>query len=50
MPTINKVVPAGIASITLLVRNRHYAEVYAREEADEDGDGIPDVYQRDDSR
>ena len=44
------VLAAAIASIALLARNRHYAEVYSREEADMDGDGIPDVYQGDDSR
>ncbi len=38
------VLAALLASIALLARNRHYAEVFAREEADADGDGIPDVY------
>jgi NhaA family Na+:H+ antiporter len=38
------VIAAILASIALLARNRHYAEVFAREEADSDGDGIPDVY------
>ena len=32
------VLAAAIASIALLARNRHYAEVYAREEADADGE------------
>jgi NhaA family Na+:H+ antiporter len=38
------VVAAALAGVALLARNRHYAEVFAREEADSDGDGIPDVY------
>ncbi len=39
------VIAALLASIALLARNRHYAVVYAREEADLDADGIPDVYE-----
>ena len=38
------VIAAVLAAIALLARNRHYADVYAREEADSDADGIPDVY------
>ena len=38
------VIAAALASIAIVSRNKHYAEVYAREEADGDGDGIPDVY------
>lgn len=38
------VIAAALASLTLVTRNRHYAEVYGREEADDDNDGIPDVY------
>jgi len=41
---------AGLAAIALKVRDRHYSRVYEREEADNDGDGIPDVYQAPDSR
>jgi len=44
------VIAAILAAIVLWTRNRHYAEVHAREEADEDGDGIPDVYQAPESR
>lgn len=40
------VLSALIASVLLLARNRHYRREAAIEEADEDGDGIPDVYQR----
>jgi NhaA family Na+:H+ antiporter len=39
------VVAALIASVLLLARNRHYRSAAAIEEADVDGDGIPDVYQ-----
>lgn len=39
------VVAAGLASLALISRNRHYARVAAVEERDEDRDGIPDVYQ-----
>ena len=40
------VISALIASVLLLARNRHYRREAAIEEADVDGDGIPDVYQR----
>ncbi len=40
------VLAALIASAALLQRGRHYAELYAEEEADVDGDGVPDAYQR----
>ena len=40
------VISALIASILLLTRNRHYRQEAAIEEADVDGDGIPDVYQQ----
>lgn len=44
------VIAAALAAIALRMRNRHYAEVFAREEADRDGDGIPDVYEAPESR
>ena len=43
---VASVVAACLASVLLLARNRAYAALAAVEEADEDGDGIPDVYQR----
>ena len=36
------VLAAAIASVALVARGRHYAEVFAREAAD---DGIPDVHE-----
>ena len=39
------VIAALVASVLLLARNRHYRSAAAIEEADVDGDGIPDVYQ-----
>jgi NhaA family Na+:H+ antiporter len=39
------VISALLAAIMLLTRNRHYRREAAVEEADVDGDGIPDVYQ-----
>ena len=44
------VIAALLASIAIVSRNRHYAEVYAREEADSDSDGIPDVYEAPEAR
>lgn len=44
------VIAALLASVAIRSRNRHYSEVHAREIADEDGDGIPDVYQTPDAR
>jgi len=46
------VLAAGLATLVILSRNRYYAVLAAREERDEDHDGVPDVYQqegRDDS-
>ena len=44
------VIAALLAATAIRSRNRHYAEVWARENADEDEDGIPDVYQSPGSR
>ena len=44
------VLAAVLATGALRARNRHYAAVYAEEQADSDEDGIPDVYQRGDDR
>jgi Na+:H+ antiporter, NhaA family len=44
------VIAALLAGIAIRARNRHYSEVYAREIADEDSDGIPDVYESPDAR
>ncbi|MGW6913392.1 Na+/H+ antiporter NhaA [Kitasatospora sp. NPDC054939] len=39
---------ALIASVLLKLRNKHYRLLCEEEDRDEDGDGIPDVYQQDD--
>ena len=44
------VIAALLAGVAIRARNRHYAAVWARESADEDEDGIPDVYQSPDAR
>ncbi|AXI81460.1 Na+/H+ antiporter NhaA [Peterkaempfera bronchialis] len=38
---------ALLACVLLRLRNRHYRQLWEEEERDEDGDGIPDVYQND---
>jgi NhaA family Na+:H+ antiporter len=43
------VVSAILAGIVLIGRNRHYRLLATIEEADEDQDGVPDVYQRDEA-
>ncbi|GID91413.1 Na(+)/H(+) antiporter NhaA [Amorphoplanes digitatis] len=40
-------IAALLATVVLRVRNRHYRQLCAAEELDVDGDGVPDVYQRD---
>lgn len=39
------VAAAAIASVLLIARNRRYRRIALDEAADEDGDGVPDVYQ-----
>lgn len=39
---------ALLATSLLKLRNRHYQQLVSEENADVDGDGIPDVYQQDD--
>lgn len=39
------VLAAVIATLFIRGRNKHYAAVLEKEDADEDGDGIPDMYQ-----
>ena len=43
------VLAAVLATIALRMRARSYAAIYDAEEADEDGDGVPDVYQAGDA-
>ncbi|WP_281690685.1 Na+/H+ antiporter NhaA [Pseudonocardia thermophila] len=40
-------VAALIATVVLRIRNAHYRRLCAEEERDDDHDGVPDVYQRD---
>jgi NhaA family Na+:H+ antiporter len=40
---------ALLATVVLRIRNRHYRRLCAEEQVDADEDGIPDVYQEDDS-
>ena len=37
---------AGAGAVLLRLRHRHYEQLYAEENLDEDHDGIPDVYQQ----
>ncbi|MEZ0491661.1 Na+/H+ antiporter NhaA [Kineococcus sp. TBRC 1896] len=37
---------AALATVVLRLRNRTYRKLYEQEQLDDDGDGIPDVYQR----
>jgi NhaA family Na+:H+ antiporter len=39
---------AVVATVLLKLRNRHYRALCEEEDRDEDGDGVPDVYQQDD--
>ncbi len=40
------VIAAGLASLVLVPRNRHYRELALLEQIDDDADGVPDVFQR----
>ncbi|MET4061846.1 NhaA family Na+:H+ antiporter [Arthrobacter sp. UYP6] len=40
------IMAAILASLVLTPRNRHYRAIEAEENTDDDGDGIPDVYQQ----
>ena len=40
------VLAAALAAAVLTPRNRHYRAIEAEENTDDDGDGVPDVYQR----
>ncbi|MFI5937920.1 Na+/H+ antiporter NhaA [Actinoplanes sp. NPDC051494] len=40
-------VAAVLATVVLRIRNRHYQRLHAAENRDDDGDGVPDVYQDD---
>jgi NhaA family Na+:H+ antiporter len=44
---LGSLVAAFLASVVLRIRNVHYRRMCAEEEVDDDHDGIPDVYQRD---
>jgi len=43
-------VSALLATLVLRYRNRAYRRLQEIEERDDDGDGVPDVYQQDDQR
>ncbi|GAB1644818.1 Na+/H+ antiporter NhaA [Krasilnikovia sp. MM14-A1259] len=43
---VGSLLAAGLATIVLRARNRHYRRLCAEEEIDTDADGVPDVYQR----
>ncbi|WP_221522195.1 Na+/H+ antiporter NhaA [Kitasatospora kifunensis] len=45
---IGSLLCAVVATFLLKLRNRHYRQLCEEEDLDSDGDGIPDVYQRDD--
>jgi NhaA family Na+:H+ antiporter len=47
---VGSVMAAIAASIVLRIRNNTYARLWAEENRDDDGDGIPDVYQGDADR
>ena len=44
---VGSLLAAAVSTVLLRARNRHYRALVAEEERDDDADGIPDVYQRD---
>ena len=44
---VGSVISAALAAVLLRSRNRSYREMYLRETADLDNDGVPDVYKED---
>ncbi|WP_214404498.1 Na+/H+ antiporter NhaA [Pseudonocardia lacus] len=46
---LGSLVSALLATVVLRIRNRHYRRICAEESVDADEDGVPDVYQRDDT-
>ncbi len=45
---VGSLIAAALAAVVLRLRNRVYRRIAEAEEQDLDGDGVPDVYQRDD--
>ncbi|GAB1689148.1 Na+/H+ antiporter NhaA [Krasilnikovia sp. M28-CT-15] len=43
---VGSLLAAGLATVVLRARNRHYRRLCAEEDLDTDADGVPDVYQR----
>ncbi|WP_249998353.1 Na+/H+ antiporter NhaA [Actinoplanes sp. M2I2] len=44
---LGSLIAAVLAAVILRIRDRHYRRILAEESADDDADGIPDVYQAD---
>ena len=42
---VGSLAAGGLATVVLRIRNKVYAEMCARDEADYDQDGVPDVYE-----
>jgi len=47
---LGSLISAVLATVVLRVRNRHYRRMCTEEERDTDADGVPDVYEVDDTR